>query len=105
MLLGNSARHIPLYQYLTIDELCENIPYSCPLIGIEMGGNSINNFIHPERSIYLLGAEDHGIPKKELEQCHYVIELPAERAKSFNVAVAGSIVMYDRYIKNGRKAK
>lgn len=92
-------RHIPMRQYNTVDELIETLPNACPLIGIEMGGHSLSTFAHPERACYLLGAEDHGLPDVAIQRCHRLVSLEAARAASFNVAVAGSIVMYDRFIK------
>jgi tRNA G18 (ribose-2'-O)-methylase SpoU len=64
-----------------------------------MGGRDISTFVHPERAVYLLGAEDHGIPAQYLVQSPYHISLPSIRTNSFNVAVAGSIVMFDRNTK------
>lgn len=92
-------RHIPLRQYDTIDELVAALPHSCPLIGIEMGGHSLSKFTHPERACYLLGAEDHGLPDVVIQRCHRLVSLESARTPSFNVAVTGSIVMYDRFIK------
>jgi tRNA G18 (ribose-2'-O)-methylase SpoU len=57
----------------------------------------ISEFQHPKRGIYLLGAEDHGLPPKAIEACHYVVNLKGNH--SLNVAVAGSIVAYDRITK------
>ena len=69
------------------------------LIGIEIIEGSINieNYIHPERAIYILGAEDNGLSKEMIKKCHHIIQLPGKYC--LNVATAGSIVMYDRYIK------
>lgn len=94
-------RHIPLYQYETFEQFHVTIPYECPLIGIEFGGGLVNTYQHPERAIYLLGAEDHGLPEDVQAQCAGVISLVAVRQLSFNVSVAGAIVMYDRLSKQG----
>jgi tRNA G18 (ribose-2'-O)-methylase SpoU len=56
------------------------------------------SFVHPKRCIYLLGAEDNGLPREVMDRCHKLIQLPGRSC--FNVAVAGSLVMYDRYIKS-----
>jgi len=37
------------------------------------------------------------------QACHYHVALPAVREASYNVAVAGSIVMYDRLLKAQRQ--
>lgn len=94
-----SWRHIPLYNYETFDEFYKAIPYDCRLIGVELNENSVPvwRFTHPERCIYLLGAEDAGLSKEALERCHKLVQLPGDYC--MNVAVAGSIIMYDRIAK------
>lgn len=92
-------RHIPLREYSSIDQLIEALPNACPLIGIEMCGQPVSTFSHPERACYLLGAEDHGLPNSVAERCHFLVSIESMRTASFNVAVAGSIVMYDRMVK------
>ena len=92
-------RHIPLRQYDTIEQFKLAIPYDCPVVAVEMGGEELHNFTHFERCIYLLGAEDYGLSAYVLQQCHYQVSLPAIRTESYNVAVAGSLVMYDRFLK------
>jgi tRNA G18 (ribose-2'-O)-methylase SpoU len=94
-----APRHIPLRHYSTLEELIDHLPHSCPLIGIEMGGKDLTEYRHPERACYLLGAEDHGLPPKVMEQCHGLVSLPSIRTLSYNVAVAGSLVMFDRVAK------
>jgi len=44
-----------------------------------------------------LGAEDHGLSKKAIESAHFLVKFNTKL--SINVAVAGSIVMYDRGAK------
>jgi tRNA G18 (ribose-2'-O)-methylase SpoU len=66
---------------------------------IEMGGTPLSEFDHPRNAIYILGSEDHGVPKNVLRACREVVSLEAQEYASYNVAVAGSIVMYDRLIK------
>ena len=41
---------------------------------------------------------------RSLARCGDTVTLPCERYESFNVAVAGSIVMYDRLAKRRRAA-
>jgi tRNA G18 (ribose-2'-O)-methylase SpoU len=94
-------RHIPLRNYADFDAFNAARPFDCPLVGIEMGGQSIGPWPHPQRAIYLLGAEDHGLPPDILARCQHVVSLPSVREASFNVAVAGSIVMYDRLLERG----
>jgi tRNA G18 (ribose-2'-O)-methylase SpoU len=97
-------RHIPLYNYKTFTEFNRLRPNAAPLIAIEQNKNSkdIKDFIHPERAVYLLGAEDYGIPPKILNKCQEVIHISTPLC--LNVAVAGSIVMFDRQNKKEVKS-
>lgn len=93
-------KHIPLYVYQTFDEFSNVMPHGCRLIGVEQWDNSIdiNKFEHPQQCAYLLGAEDHGLPKKYQEYfTGGVIQIPTSHC--LNVAVAGSIIMYDRSMR------
>jgi tRNA G18 (ribose-2'-O)-methylase SpoU len=91
---------IPYFHYDTIEDLFENIPYDCRLIGIELTDEAtmLHDFQHPQRAIYLLGSEDQGLPQSVLEKCHFTVKLPGN--SSLNVAVTGSIVLHDRVAKN-----
>jgi tRNA G18 (ribose-2'-O)-methylase SpoU len=96
-----SWRHVPLYHYADFDDLRQHAPYSCPIIGVEMGGTRLHECWHPASCIYLLGAEDHGLPEDILAECQDVIGIESVRTESYNVAVAGAIVMYARLIARG----
>lgn len=87
---------VPMFEYKDFDAFYENLPRDCQLIGIELTEGAVlaETFVHPKRAIYLLGAEDYGIPEKHLKRCHHVIRLRGEM--SMNVSVAGSIVLYGR---------
>lgn len=93
-------RHIPLREYADFDHFQSSLPYDCMLVGVEMGGRSLSGYTHHERSIYLLGAEDYGLPKEVIEKCQSIISLEAINTLSYNVAVAGSLVMYHRQFSN-----
>lgn len=86
----------PLWHFDTIEEMRKVAPESLPFVGVELTDDAIplSDLWHPPRCIYLLGAEDHGIPQSVLDRCQTVTRLPGDR--SMNVAVAGSIVLYDR---------
>lgn len=89
---------IPFFKYKDMDHFYSSLPHSTQLVGLEMSekSESITNFAHPMRGAYLLGAEDNGLPQKVLDKCHHLVQLDVG---SLNVAVAGSIVMYDRISK------
>jgi tRNA(Leu) C34 or U34 (ribose-2'-O)-methylase TrmL len=89
-------KHLPLFNFESMDDLHEHLPYGCPLVGVELDPRAVplSGFKHPERACYVLGAEDHGLSLDALERCHAVIQLPGTYC--LNVAVAGSIVLHHR---------
>ncbi|MCB9137412.1 MAG: RNA methyltransferase [Caldilineaceae bacterium] len=92
-------QQIPLFRYNTFDEMFAAMPYATLLVGVEMGGTPLPGFGHPRQAIYLLGAEDHGLPPSVLARCQATVSIPAARRASYNVAQAGTLVMYDRFVK------
>lgn len=90
---------IPLFQYTTVDAFLDTVPYSCKIVGIEMDKNAtpIQEYVHPDRAIYLLGSEDTGLTRELRHKCHDLVVLPG--STSLNVAAAGSIALYDRVSK------
>lgn len=94
-------KHIPLFEYENFEQFYTSRPKGAKLIGIELDKRSVplTTYHHPERAVYLLGSEDHGLPQTVLSQCDEIIQIPGEF--SLNVSVAGSIVLYDRLLKAG----
>ena len=74
-------------------------------VAVEMGGEPLSTFDHPERCVYILGAEDAGLPEPVLRACRHRISLEGVRAESYNVAVAGTLIMYDRLNKKAASAR
>jgi tRNA G18 (ribose-2'-O)-methylase SpoU len=95
-----SWKGIPLFHFTDFDDFRAHIPFDCRLVGVEIDprAHDLTNFVHPERCIYLLGAEDNGLSKQAMQHCKTLIEIPASFC--LNVSVAGSIVMYDRIVKS-----
>ncbi|NCC72894.1 MAG: TrmH family RNA methyltransferase [Sphingobacteriia bacterium] len=89
-------RQIPLRNFENFTQFLAQRPVNTLLVGIEDGGTPLAEFDHPPQAIYLLGAEDIGLPAVVREKCNCIVTLDAMVRASYNVAVAGSIVMYDR---------
>jgi tRNA(Leu) C34 or U34 (ribose-2'-O)-methylase TrmL len=95
-------RNIPLFEYKDWSDFADHIPRDAELVFIEQTPDAkpLETTEHPKRALYILGAEDHGIPL-ELMRGHRKMQI--DTPMCLNVAVAGSIVMYDRHTK-GRQA-
>lgn len=96
----DARNQIPCYHFESMEEFHQHLPIGCRIVGVELGSRShpLTNYVHPANCVYLLGAEDHGIPPKDLAKCHEVVEIPGAK-HCLNVASAGSIVLYDRIAK------
>jgi len=95
----NATKHIPCRNYQDVDDFIAGIPRGCEIVAIEDNGKPLKDFVHPKFAIYLLGNESTGIPGEILARCDSIVSIESIRHYSYNVAVAGSIVMYDRMFK------
>lgn len=96
-------RNIPLFKYDTFEQFYANIPYSCFLVGVELTekATEIERFWHPQRAIYLLGPEDGSISPAAQSKCQSMIKLPG--TPCYNVAVAGSLIMFHRKLQKNKE--
>ena len=92
-------RHVPMFEFQDAEALFESIPFGCVPVAVELAADArgLPGYTHPERAVYILGAEDTGVPPRVLRRCRDVVRIPGSRC--LNVAVAGSIVLYDRVAK------
>jgi len=93
---------MPYFHYNTFDDFFNNLPKGARLVAVELAdkAEALETFQHPRRCVYLLGAEDHGLSKQAIESAHFLVKFNSEF--SLNVAVAGSIVLYDRGLNKAR---
>ena len=98
----NAVKAMPYFHYETFEEFYDNLPKGARIVGVELADEAqdLETFSHPRRCVYLMGAEDHGLSKRAIEKSHYLVKFKSEL--SLNVAVAGSIVMYDRHLNKPR---
>lgn len=92
-------KHIPLFTYETFAHFYENMACDCLLVGVEIDerAQALPNFAHPERAVYLLGAEDRGLSDEASAACDRLVQIPS--LYCLNVATTGALVMYDRNSK------
>lgn len=92
-------RQIPCYEWGEMQ-----LPVDSVLVGVETidacpTAIDLPEFKHPKRAVYILGNEKSGIPKEMLEKCDQCVTVPSARGHSYNVSMAGTLIMYDRYVK------
>ena len=92
----NAVKSLPYFHYETFEDFYKHLPKGARIVGVEITDNAtpLEDFHHPKRCVYLLGAEDHGLSKLAIEKSHFLVKFSS--IQSLNVAVAGSIVLYDR---------
>lgn len=95
----DAAKHIPLFQFSSLEDFESHKPTNCKSICIEITDNAVDlrEAYHPERAVYILGAEDTGLPEEYMRDKE-VIKIGG-LPFCLNVAVAGSLVLYDRSTK------
>jgi len=100
-------QQIPHFKHESFEKFCESSPRGAVWVAIEMGSGSVplQDFVHPPRAVYFLGSEDNGLNRPIVEACHCHVSLPkwVGRSASYNVAAAGTVVMYDRLAKRLRE--
>lgn len=99
---SRTAKHIPLYEYASVDEL--KLPRGCRLVGVELLDEAVDlpSFTHPERAAYVLGPERGSLSPGLVARCDFLVRIPTRFC--INVGMAGAILMYDRMITRGRFA-
>lgn len=96
---SNASAHVPLFGFETWPQFRQTIPVNVDIVGVEIDSRSrpLTYFCHPERAVYVLGAEDRGLAIEVIDGCDAIVGIPSLRC--LNVATAGSIVLYDRVAK------
>jgi tRNA(Leu) C34 or U34 (ribose-2'-O)-methylase TrmL len=58
---------------------------------------SLPEFVHPRRALYVFGPEDGSLSRGDLTACHRFVRIPSRGC--LNLAAAVNIVLYDRLLK------
>lgn len=78
------------------------------LVAVELDDRAVNLFEaqYPARPCFLLGAEIGGVPEPLLAEAALVVQIPQwGLVPSLNLAVAGSIILYDYLAKLSRSGR
>ena len=84
-------------------DLHDVIPYDCVPVAVELveGAVSLVEYVHPQRALYVFGAEDHTLGRRTLSWCRDVVQIPT--AICLNLAMAVNVVLYDRAAKAAKR--
>jgi len=96
-----SFRHVPVLHFENWESYRSSAPYSWIPVAVEITQDAVDirSFKHPRSCVYLLGPEDGSISKTAIEMSKYQVKIPTNYC--LNVAIAGTVVMYDRISKAG----
>jgi tRNA(Leu) C34 or U34 (ribose-2'-O)-methylase TrmL len=90
--------HLPV---TWIEDLFDAIPHGAVPVAVEIAQNakSLIEFKHPERAVYIFGAEDATLGVQTLARCVHSVYIPTKRC--MNLAATVNVVLYDRLAKSG----
>lgn len=92
-------KKLPILHFDDWDSARRNLPMDWVPVAVELaeGAESLVTFEHPRCAVYILGPEDGSISYGAISPVRRRVVIPSRLC--LNVAVAGSIVMYDRLAK------
>lgn len=98
-----TPRHLPLLHFEDWEDYRRHAPFEWQPIAVEIAADArmLPAFTHPRQAVYLLGPEDGSLSPAALALATHRVVIPG--LFCLNVAVAGSIVMYDRLAKLGMR--
>jgi len=72
---------------------------------VEVSDNAeyLDEFVHPDKAVYVFGPEDGGVPKGVRTVCHRFVRIRTANRSPLNLAAAVNVVLHDRYVKQQRK--
>jgi len=73
--------------------------HRCPVVGASPDGTiALHQFHSPRSTLLFLGEERQGLTQKQRDLCQHLVQIPmVGMADSLNLAVAGSLLMYEVY--------
>lgn len=96
-----ASRHVPLTHFADTAAFLAHLPKDAELVCIEVDGEeALETFVHPERAIYVFGGEDRSV-SEEIKSHGRTLRIDTNQC--LNLAVAASVVMYDRRAKAARR--
>lgn len=94
---GLSYKNVQL-TYQRSDEFFARIPEDYSLVAIETSETAVNLFqtTLPQKTVFMLGSEMHGLPADLLEQCQLSVYIPMTgKCKSMNISHALAVALFE----------
>lgn len=91
-------KHVP---HLIVGDVFDALPLGCVPIAVDLldGAQSLVDFKHPERALYIFGPEDGTLRPDVVSRCVYKVFVPTVHC--MNLAATVNVVLYDRLAKGG----
>jgi len=91
-------RHTPVF--MTSDPL-EYLPHDCQVVAVDLVNRAepLTTFKHPQRAMYVFGAEDATLGQGILKRAQRHVYVPTQGC--MNLAATVNVVLYDRMLKGG----
>jgi tRNA(Leu) C34 or U34 (ribose-2'-O)-methylase TrmL len=88
--------HLPL---LLTEDVLSCLPRDCVPVAVDIidGATPLPEYTHPERAMYIFGAEDSTLDREMIERCRDVVSIPSRQC--LNLAATVNVVLYDRMAK------
>ena len=90
----DAGKHIPIYEYDNLADSIKHILIGCELVSVEVDGEDIKGFKHPERAIYIFGGEDRSLPEIKNTK-----RISIDTEFCLNMAVTSAVVLFSRNLK------
>lgn len=83
------------------DRPLDLFPKDAVPVAVELRANSerLQDFIHPDKAVYVFGPEDGSVPAPFLAKCHRFVVIPTRGGYCLNLATALSTILWDRAYK------
>ena len=94
---SKAHRHMPTF---IVDDPLEYLPWGTEIVAVDLVDDAVPlpTFIHPERAIYVFGAEDRTLDENILSRAHHRVMIPTRNC--MNLAATVNVVLYDRLAKS-----
>lgn len=95
-------RHIPTF---IVDDVLAYRPHGTQVVAVDLveDATPLPAFRHPERALYVFGAEDATLGKRILDRAQHRVMVPTRTC--MNLAATVNVILYDRLAKGGEFAE